>query len=96
MLHEGYGDVMKKMNNKNVSFKKGEDVYICEIDKEKNTCTLHKGNSNYIFNKEEGYPSVSFECGKGVDSNSHFVTSETKPDKTKYNDVCEKCFAENE
>ena len=96
ILHEGYGDVVKKMNNKDVSFKKGEDFYICEIDKEKNSCILHRGDSNYIFSKGEGYNSVSFKCGKGVDSNSHFVTSETKPEETKYNDICEECFAEIE
>ena len=91
-----YGDGVKLMNGKTISTQNGKDIYICERDEESNTRTIHKGNSTYMYGEDSKYNSISFNCEKGIDSHSHFSTSEEKPDNSEYDKECEECFAGNE
>ena len=86
-------DVQAKRIGKDIySFHKGEEVYICELDKEKNTCTMHMAEQSKVTSFGSAGEAITFTCGKGINLNSELITSTTKPNSDEYDSVCEECF----
>ena len=72
------------------------NVYL--ILEQKDETTLHKGDISFLAH-DENYGSAStgltrfnLDCGEEMLSNLTYYVSETKPQKNKYDNICEDCF----